>query len=1076
MTTTLKKALNGFSREKFRALNTEMSFSEYLELLYMKPWLLRNAWQMIYEMIMEKGTSSFEEYRKTYTHYNFFDDPEMPIVGLAPMKDSLVKFIKGAAGGYGTERRILLLHGPVGSSKSTLCRLIKRNLEKFSKTDAGAWYSFRWVNLPTGVDGFYTDTECNCPMHEQPLKLLPIDIRQPIIDELNKIYEEQTPEEKRSDLYTLKCADELDPLCKKFMSLLLKKYDGDLEKVLENHIRVVRKVYSESDRCGIATFQPKDEKNQDSTELTGDINFRQIGNFGSDSDPRAFCFDGEFCVGNRGMIEFIEALKLDTAFLYDLLGASQEQSIKPKKFPQVSIDEAIFAHSVSGHEPVIYRHFGEIGWKTFEQFYSQFGADATGLEVLAFDFENKTVKWEPVIEVTRHKWSGRLVTTDQKWGSVETTPNHSIYNRDGKTFYPDDKNEVMAIRNIPWCQSEELVNIKPLLGDQVVDAEAALKAGFTKNVQPDHIRPNKPRFHHSILAKYDVNSEEIKSLLTFLVWYATEGHLSENGVVISQANKQELERVQECIQQISEAEGCICDGSKDDSAYRLEMNSNILQIVAKTLCGKLSENKRLPDFVFQLPIFLLEHVYDELMKTDGTNVVYKQDLVSDKYKENYFRYKSVSPMLAAQVGVIATILGKDYSVYSSTTVSGKRAIDIRYVNPSGIRGGRHDSCNCNTSDRNVDDVWVYDIECQSLHNFACGVGLVVCHNTNDPEFQKLKSNQYMEAFRDRTTKIDVPYTLKWSEELRILEHYYGNGKVKQHIAPHTLEIAALWSVLTRLQDDKDDKVSLIEKAELYDNKLLAGWTEDSVKEMKDKYPDEGMSHGVSVRYLQDKISNCLANNHDYVNMFMVMNELRDGLEHSSLLTNKEQVGRYMTCIDLALKKLTDILKAEVQKALVGDEDAIIRLCTNYIDNLMAFINKSKIKDPITGQDRKPDERLMRQIEEKIQIPDNGSEDFRRQIAAFIGDLAHKNKKFTWDSNPKLRKALEAKLFEDVKDTIKLSALNVSGATVVDKDIQEKIDAIKTRLIKQYGYNERSATDVLDYIGGIFARGDLAEDD
>lgn len=81
-----------------------------------------------------------------------------------------------------------------------------------------------------------------------------------------------------------------------------------------------------------------------------------------------------------------------------------------------------------------------------------------------------------------------------------------------------------------------------------------------------------------------------------------------------------------------------------------------------------------------------------------------------------------------------------------------------------------------------------------------------------------------------------------------------------------------------------------------------------------------------------------------------------------------------------------------------------------------------------------------------------------------------------DSNPKLRKALEAKLFEDVKDTIKLSALSVSGATVVDKDIQEKIDAVKTRLINEFGYNERSATDVLEFCGGIFARGDLAEDE
>jgi serine protein kinase len=173
--------------------------------------------------------------------------------------------------------------------------------------------------------------------------------------------------------------------------------------------------------------------------------------------------------------------------------------------------------------------------------------------------------------------------------------------------------------------------------------------------------------------------------------------------------------------------------------------------------------------------------------------------------------------------------------------------------------------------------------------------------------------------------------------------------------------------------------------------------------------------------------------------------------------------------------LTEILKAEVQKALVGDEDAVIRLCTNYIDNIMAYINKSKIKDPITGQDRKPDERLMRAVESKIDIPEQGADDFRRQIAAFIGDLAIKHKTFRWDSNSKLKKALEAKLFEDVKDTIKLSALNVSGATVVDKDIQEKIDAIKTRLIKQYGYNERSATDVLDFVGSIFARGDLAEE-
>jgi serine protein kinase len=111
------------------------------------------------------------------------------------------------------------------------------------------------------------------------------------------------------------------------------------------HVKVKRLILSEKDRRGIGTFQPKDEKNQDSTELTGDINYRKIAEFGSDSDPRAFNFDGELNIANRGIVEFIEVLKLDVAFLYDLLGASQEHLIKPKKFAQTYIDEVILGHT-----------------------------------------------------------------------------------------------------------------------------------------------------------------------------------------------------------------------------------------------------------------------------------------------------------------------------------------------------------------------------------------------------------------------------------------------------------------------------------------------------------------------------------------------------------------------------------------------------------------------------------------------------------------------------------------------------------------------------------------------------------
>jgi serine protein kinase len=334
----------------------------------------------------------------------------------------------------------------------------------------------------------------------------------------------------------------------------------------------------------------------------------------------------------------------------------------------------------------------------------------------------------------------------------------------------------------------------------------------------------------------------------------------------------------------------------------------------------------------------------------------------------------------------------------------------------------------------------------------------------------------MEALKDRTVKIDVPYLLRWSDEIKVLEQDYGTGKVKQHVAPHTLEIAALWAVLTRLDDDKDGKLTLVQKVRLYNGESLPGYTEDTVKELRDKHPTEGMATGVSARYVQDKISNCLSNNHDYISPFMALHEIKSGLENNALITKKEDLARFHSCVDLAVKELDEILKDEVRKALVGDEKVIERLCANYIDNIMAYIRKSKMKNKLTGRDEPPNERLMRSIEEKIGIPDQGVDDFRRMIAAFIGDLATDGKKFRWDSNSDLKKALEAKLFEDTRDHIKLSALNVSEATVVAPDVQDKIDAIKKRLIDQYGYNDKSASDVLDYVGSLFARTSMEEDD
>ncbi|MGK5086208.1 serine protein kinase [Bdellovibrionota bacterium FG-2] len=668
----------------FRSYHWEGSFYDYLDIVKKNPKVARNAFQRMYDMVLTWGTESYVEYKKNIIRYKFFDDPidhgKDAVFGLDVPLMKLVHFFKSAAFGYGTEKRVLLLHGPVGSAKSTIARLLKKGVERYSRTDEGVLYTFRWVDTAGNPDKVLgTSTEMICPMHEEPLKLVPEEMREGFVEELNKGHKKE---------YKVAITGDLCPACRYVQREFMRRYQGDVQKVLQ-HVKVTRLLLSERDRVGVGTFQPKDEKNQDSTELTGDINYRKIAEYGSDSDPRAFNFDGEFNIANRGVVEFIEVLKLDVAFLYDLLGASQEHKIKPKKFPQTDIDEVIIGH------------------------------------------------------------------------------------------------------------------------------------------------------------------------------------------------------------------------------------------------------------------------------------------------------------------------------------------------------------------------------------------------TNEPEFKKLQNNEFMEALRDRTVKIDVPYITKLKQEVKIYEKDFNSNKIKgKHIAPHTIEVAAMWAIMTRLEVPKKANLSMLQKLKLYDGKSLTGYTEDNVKELRKEAVREGLD-GISPRYVQDKISNALVSDKSgevgCVNPFMVMNELDGGLKHHALVGSDEKRREYRELLGVIKQEYEDIVKNEVQRAISADEDAIGKLCANYIDNIKAYTQREKVRNKYTGQDEEPDERLMRSIEEKIEVAESRKDDFRREIMNYIGALAIEGKTFDYRTNERLHKALELKLFEDQKDTIKLTSL---VSNVVDRATQEKIDIVKSRLIKNYGYCEICSTDVLNFVASIFARGDV----
>ena len=283
-------------------------------------------------------------------------------------------------------------------------------------------------------------------------------------------------------------------------------------------------------------------------------------------------------------------------------------------------------------------------------------------------------------------------------------------------------------------------------------------------------------------------------------------------------------------------------------------------------------------------------------------------------------------------------------------------------------------------------------------------------------------------------------------------------------------MAAMWGVLTRMEEPKKASINLVQKLRLYNGQSLPGYTEENVKELRRETVREGLD-GISPRYVQDKISNALVSDEAdrCINPFMVLNELEGGLQHHSLINSEELRKRYRELLGQVKEEYEDLVKNEVQRAISADEDGISRLCANYVDNIKAYTQKERVNNKYTGQDEEPDERLMRSIEEKIGIPDNRKDDFRREIMNYIGALAIDGKTFDYKTNARLQKALELKLFEDQKDSIKLTNL---VSSVVDKETQGKIDIVKQRLIRNLGYCDICATDVLNFVASIFARGDV----
>ncbi|HLR52240.1 MAG TPA: PrkA family serine protein kinase, partial [Candidatus Avamphibacillus sp.] len=341
--------------------------------------------------------------------------------------------------------------------------------------------------------------------------------------------------------------------------------------------------------------------------------------------------------------------------------------------------------------------------------------------------------------------------------------------------------------------------------------------------------------------------------------------------------------------------------------------------------------------------------------------------------------------------------------------------------------------------------------------------LIIAHS-NESEYRSFISDKKNEALHSRIIVMPVPYNLKVSQEERIYEKMIKESDMAHvHIAPHALRVAAIFTILTRLKESK--KVDVVKKMRLYDGENVEGFSQVDVSNLRNEFQDEGMD-GIDPRYVINRISSAIIQKEvPSINALDVLRSLKDGLDQHPSISNEDK-EKYLNYISIARKEYDEIAKKEVQKAFVYSyEESARTLMDNYLDNVEAFCNQTKLKDPLTDEDIQPDERLMRSIEEQIGISENAKKAFREEILIRISAYARKGKRFNYESHERLREAIQKKLFADLKDIVKITTTSQTP----DESQLKKINEVIARLVDEYGYSSVSANELLRYVGSLLSR-------
>jgi len=1074
-------------RDRERGLLWEGTFAQYFESASKNPAVSRLSHERIYHMIKDAGVETTHAGEQ---RYNFFSQE---IFGIEKPLQQIVDYFHSAAQRLEVRKRVLLLMGPVGGGKSTIVYLIKRGLEAYSRSEEGAIYAIR-----------------DCPMHEEPLHLIPNDLRPDV--------------EKEFGLYI---EGDLCPHCRYMID---NQYRGRIEDV-----PVKRITFSEKYRVGVGTFTPSDPKSQDISELVGGIDLSTIGEVGVESDPRAYRFDGELNIANRGVMEFVEMLKcLDGgSLIFTNSGIRRLDSFTRSDHPAGESREiAVQLASSTGIETAA--HLYHAGISPTKRITTRRGYNSEGTfehRILVVNDEGVQV-WKRHDELQAGDWVV-LQKGQNIWGQdVEITwqtdrPKHAKPIRVPERMTPD------FARWLGFLVAEGDVRSDGTV--RFTNREDELRTDYAQLTQ--HLFGITPRQYPTVV---QLNSVALVDFLSYL-GFKTGAYNKDIPWSVLQSSR---ESMLEFLAGYFAGDGTVNLGGRLSWTTASEELAKQIQIVLLNLgvvsrrmqthqraakdapCGDYwsitasgADADRLAMQMRLLPVrkqFTYEKRRAEQPRTGRADVLPNTAGYWVAISDELQRVAMVRAIEANGTGYRGRtgayqILGEDYTNLhmlrtGTNTCTREMATKVlrklegwveppiglsTLLNPAqfydeivSIEDSEADCWDFNVPgsntfiangliNHNCDEKFLYVLLTLSQEqNIKTGrfsmiyADEVVVSHTNEHEYQSFVGNKKSEALQDRIILAKVPYNLRVSDEVKIYEKLLKQSALQNvHIAPSTLRTASIFAVLTRLEPSKKAGMSLMKKLRLYDGEDIEDFKQKDLKELQDEAVREGMD-GISPRYVINRLSNALIKQGvTCINPIDALRALRDGLDQHTSITREER-DRYLNLISDARKEYDDLARKEVQRAFVYSyEESARTLLNNYLDNVEAYCNKSKLRDPITDEEMEPDEQLMRSIEEQIGITENAKRSFREEILIRISSLARKGLTFDYTSHERLKEAIEKKLFADLRDVVKIT----TSARTPDKEQLRKINEVVSRLMAEHGYCEVCANEILRYTGSLLNR-------